>query len=184
MLAHPRTHNVECLDFWLTLVGHKVHGPRMIMVHLLLVAPFFFRGLNSQTCTDPNPFVQGKFTIRGPCPNDTVLVLAPVGDTVHYRCEYDDTSSYFPYWQLVGLEGTPFLTSTNGMDYNLSITSSFNATINIGYTQLSIPVKEKYLNTITLDIQCGLCSLSAFTSQNILSESIISNSVKLVSVGK
>ena len=44
---------------------------------------------HSQPCTDPVSFNSPQFTIRGPCPNDTVL-LVPVGDTVQYRCDYED----------------------------------------------------------------------------------------------
>ena len=62
-----------------------------------------------QPCTDQASFNSPQFTIRGPSPNDTVL-LVPVGDTVHYRCDYEDRSVGLdiPYWHITELSGTPF----------------------------------------------------------------------------
>ena len=131
-----------------------------------------------QPCTVS--FNSTQFTIRGPCPNDTVL-LVPVGDTVNYRCDYEDRRDGFdlPYWHITELSGTPFQDG-NGIEHNISVTSTTGVS---GFTTLSIPVKKQYLNT-TLDIQCGLCSISVCAGGDRLSENIISTSVKLVSVGK
>ena len=100
----------------------------------------------SQPCTDPVSFNSPQFTIRGPCPNDTVL-LVPVGDTVHYRCDYEDKRDGFdlPYWHNTQLSGTPFL---DGSKHDITITSTTGSSAS---TTLSIPVKEQYLNT-TLDM--------------------------------
>ena len=153
----------------------------MISLCIVLVTLLIVCGCcNFQPCTDPVSFNSTQFTIRGPCPNDTVL-LVPVGDTVQYRCDYEDTSgdTYLPYWHITELDGIPFLNTNEGKD--ILITSIVFAEITI--TILSIPVKEQYLNT-TLDIQCGLCSGQVCFGGDRLSENIISTSVKLVSVGK
>ncbi len=144
---------------------------------------FLFKCSQSQHCTDPVSFNSPQFTIRGPCPNDTVL-LVPVGDTAHYRCDYEDRSegSYLPYWHITQLSGTPFVAFLDGK-LSAHGTEIQDVISTEGSTTLSIPVKEQYLNT-TLDIQCGLCSLSVCTGGDRLSEGIISFSVKLVSVGK
>ena len=151
--------------------------PLCIVLFILLIVCC----CQSQPCTDPVSFNSPQFTIRGPCPNDTVL-LVPVGDTVHYRCDYEDTSgsTYLPYWHIAELDGTPFLDNNEGMKHSLNIGGIDGAT---GSTTLSIPVKEQYLNT-TLDIQCGLCSLLVCIIGDRLIENITSTSVKLVSVGK
>ena len=134
----------------------------------------------SQPCIDPVSFNSTQFTIRGPCPNDTVL-LVPVGDTVYYRCDYEDrkTGLDLPYWHITQLSGTPFILG-EGSEHDISITNVIAAS---GSTTLSILVKEQYLNT-TLDIQCGLCSGAVCFGGDRLSENITSTSVKLVSVGK
>ncbi len=133
-----------------------------------------------QLCTDPVSFNSPQFTIRGPCPNDTVL-LVPVGDTVHYRCDYEDTSGLtnLPYWHITQLSGTPFILG-EGSEHDIIITNVIAVS---GSTTLSIPVKEQYLNT-TLDIQCGLCSLSVCVGGDRLSEGITSTSVRLVTFSK
>ncbi len=145
---------------------------------------FLFQCFNSQPCTDPVSFNSTQFTIRGPCPNDTVL-LVPVGGTVHYRCDYEDRTSIldFPFWHSIELSGTPFQDGEGSIDHDIIITSVIAAS---GYTTLSIPVKEQYLNT-TLDIQCGLCSSPCNGFENRLdrlSENITSTRVRLVSFGK
>ena len=153
------------------------------MIPLRIVLVILLVGVccsHSQPCTDPVSFNSTQFTIRGPCPNDTVL-LVPVGDTVHYRCDYEDRTPTvdLPYWHITELSGTPFLDG-EGSEHDITITSNNAAS---GHTTLSIPVKEQYLNT-TLDIQCGLCSLSVCVGGDKLSEGIISNSIKLVTYSK
>ena len=149
------------------------------MILFSLVAVFLFQCFNSQPCTDPVSFNSPQFTIRGPCPKDTVL-LVPVEDTVHYRCDYEDMRSGtdLPYWHVTQLSGTPFGPDEQN-DYDVTVAYDSVS----GSTTLSFPVKEQYLNT-TLDIQCGLCSLLVCAGEDRLSEDIISASVKLVSVGK
>ena len=151
------------------------------MVHqlillLVIVSPLFHTTL---LCTVT--FNSTEFTITGPCPNDTVI--APVGSTVQYTCEYVDNSPliYTSYWHIAELSGTPFL-KRDGGDHNLTIMSVFSA---IGSTNISIPVKEQYLNN-TLTIQCGLCSVPVCygTDVNRLSENITSTTViELVTFG-
>ena len=124
----------------------------MISLCIVLVILLIVCCCHSQPCTNLVSFNSTQFTIRGPCPNDTIL-LVPVGDTVQYRCDYEVRSgdSYFAYWHITELDETPFLNSNQGKEYSLSIGGIDGET---GYTTLSIPVKEQYLNT-TLDIQCG-----------------------------
>ena len=144
---------------------------RVIFVTLLIVCCS-----HSQPCTDPVSFNSTQFTIRGPCPNDTVL-LVPVGDTVHYRCDYEDSSrlTNLPFWHITQLSDTPFILG-EGNEHDITITSTTGVS---GSTTLSIPVKEQYLKT-TLDIQCGLCSLSVCVGGDRLSENITSTSIQLV----
>ncbi len=155
---------------------------RMVPLCVVFVTLLIVCCSQSQPCTDPVSFNSPQFTIRGPCPNDIVL-LVPMGDTVHCRCDYEDTSgdNYLPYWHLAGLDGTPFLNNNQGMKHSLTIMKSTDGVL--GSTTLSIPVKEQYLNT-TLDIQCGLCSLSVCAGGDRLSDSVISSSVKLVTFSK
>ena len=154
----------------------------MISLCIILVILLIVCCCQSQHCTDLVSFNSTLFTIRGPCPNDTVL-LVPVGDTVRYRCVYEDRSgdNYDIYWHIAGLDGSPFFYFNEGKD--IKISSIVIGGIRI--TILRILVKEQYLNT-SLDIQCGLCSLSVCNNegQDRLNENIISTSVKLVSVGK
>ena len=153
------------------------------MISLCIVLVILLIGVcccHSQPCTDPVSFNSTQFTIRGPCPNDTVL-LVPVGDTAHYRCDYEDRRDGFdlPYWHIAQLSGTPYQDG-EGSEHDISVTSTIGSS---GSTTLSIPVKEQYLNT-TLDIQCGLCEVSVCVSGDRLSEGIISINVKLVSFSK
>ena len=152
---------------------------KMIPLRVVLAVLFVVCYSQCQPCTDPVSFNSPQFTIRGPCPNDTVL-LVPVGDTVHYRCDYEDMRSGtdLPYWHVTQLSGTPFRPDEQN-EYDVTVAYDSVS----GSTTLSIPVKKQYLNT-TLDIQCGLCSLSVCVGGDRLSENIISTSVKLVSVGK
>ena len=148
---------------------------RMIPLCIVLVILLIVCCCQSQPCTDPVSFNSPQFTIRGPCPNDTVLLVS-VGDTVHYRCDYEDRtpSVDLPYWHITELSGTPFLDG-EGSEHDISLTSNNGVSAS---TTLSIPVKEQYLNT-TLDIQCGLCSLLVCAGGDRLSEGITSISVKL-----
>ena len=151
----------------------------MIPLRAVFVALLVVCCSQSQPCTDPVSFNSTQFTIRGPCPNDTVL-LVPVGDTVYYRCDFEDRRSGpdLPYWHITQLSHSPFLEG-QGSEHDITI----SLTDTLTGTTLSIPVKEQYLNT-TLDIQCGLCSFSVCGSGDRLSDSVISSSVKLVTFGK
>ncbi len=95
-----------------------------------------------------------------------------------------------PYWHIAELSGTPFLQGEGG-DHGIDISGGTRVTdgITTGYTIISIPVKEQYLNN-TLTIQCGLCSAKEVcynTDANRLSENITSSItlgiIKLVSFG-
>ena len=135
---------------------------RVVFVSLLILC------CCPQPCTGQASFNSPLFTIRGPCPNDTVL-LVPVGDTVQYRCDYDDRRSAgidLPYWHITDGEGSEHVITIIGIS---------------GSTTLSIPVKEQYL---WIYIQCGLCEVLVCVGGDRLSENIMSTSVKLVSVGK
>ncbi len=132
-------------------------------------------------CTGPNSvtFNSTNFTITGPCPN---TVIAPVGATVQYRCDYVDMKSGLdlPYWHIAELSGTPFLQGgAHGIDIGGS--TSIDG-ITTGYTIIRIPVKEQYLNS-ALTIQCGLCSFTVCSNPNRLSENITSTTVILFSFG-
>ncbi len=150
------------------------------MVHQLILLLVIASPLFHSTLLCTVTFNSTDSTITGPCPNDTVI--APVGSTVQYTCGYVDNSSliYTSYWHIAELIGTPFLTRDGG-DHNLTIMSVFSA---IGSTNISILVKEQYLNN-TLTIQCGLCSIpeGCNTSDSRLSQNIISSVVQLVSFG-
>ena len=73
---------------------------------LLLVCSGIVCSSHSQPCTDPVSFNSTLFPFGGSCPNDTVL-LVPVGDTVHYRCDYEDRKDGNDpaYWHITGLSG-------------------------------------------------------------------------------
>ena len=62
-------------------------------------------------CSVPVTYGTAEFTIRGPCPNN--MLIAPVNDTVQYRCDYEEKSSefYSPYWHIPGLS-YPVYTNT------------------------------------------------------------------------
>ena len=135
---------------------------------------------SSFSCSDIVTFNSPDFTITGPCPDSTVI--APVGSTVHYRCDYEDRTHRFniPYWHIAGLSDTPFLLG-EGNKHSVTIVSVIAAT---GNTIITIPIMEQYLNN-TLNIQCGLCSLGVCISADRLSENIISNiTVQLVTFSK
>ncbi len=75
-------------------------------------------------CTGPSSVTLNStdFTITGPCPN---TVIAPVGSTVQYTCEYVDNSPLIyttlldiPYWHIAELSGTPFLQG-DGADHGI-----------------------------------------------------------------
>ena len=126
-------------------------------------------------CSGPVTYDTTEFTIRGPCPND--VLIAPVDDTVQYRCDYEEEASgvYIPYWHITGLSGSPFLPDEQN-DHQLIVESSTSGTE--GHTTLNITVLEQYLNK-SLSIQCGICSISKCSSEP-LSENITSQPVKLV----
>ncbi len=152
----------------------------MIPLRAVFVALLVVCCSQSQPCTDPVSFNSTQFTIRGPCPNDTVL-LVPVGDTVQYRCDYEDRrpGTDLPYWHITQLSGTPFLEGEGSIEHDITTIALTDTT----GTTLDIPVKEKYLNA-TLDIQCGLCSGPVCYGADRLSENITSTSVKLVTFGE
>ena len=123
-------------------------------------------------CSGPVTYNTTEFTIRGPCPND--VLIAPVGDTVQYRCDYEEkaTGFYIPYWHITGLLGSPFSPDEQN-DHQIIV--DFSSVEE--YTTLSITVLEQYLNK-SLSIQCGLCSITKCGSEP-LSENISSKPVKL-----
>ena len=139
------------------------------MLYALLLFLFLcFRSLASftVTCYGPVTYNTSEFTIRGPCPND--VLIAPVGDTVQYRCDYETKASglYLPYWHIAELSDSLFLPDEQ-YDHQLIVDYSSDE----GYTTLSITVLEQYLNK-SLYIQCGLCSGSKCYSNEPLSENV------------
>ena len=127
-------------------------------------------------CSGPVTYNTSEFTIRGPCPND--VLIAPVDDTVQYRCDYEINASgiYLPYWYITELSDSPFIGNEQSSEHKVAVEFSTSSTE--GYTTLSITVLEQYLNK-SLSIQCGLCSLSKCVSEP-LSENVTSQPVKLV----
>ena len=79
----------------------------MLSVFLLILLFLCSRSLNVP-CSGPVTYDTSEFTIRGPCPND--VLIAPVGDTVQYRCDYEERASgvYLPYWHITELSDSPF----------------------------------------------------------------------------
>ena len=143
----------------------------MLFVFLLL----FFRSRSlSVPCSGPVTYNTTEFTISGPCPND--VLIAPVGDTVQYRCDYEIKASglFLPYWQIAELSDSLFLPNEQ-YDHQLIVEFSGSE----GYTTLSITVLEQYLNK-SLSIQCGLCSASKCFTNEALSENVTSKPVGLV----
>ena len=107
------------------------------------------------------------------------MSLGECGANFHRVYEDRRAGTDLPYWHITELSGTPFIEG-EGSEHDMTITSTTGVS---GYTTLSIPVKEQYLNT-TLDIQCGLCSGPVCYGGDRLSENIISTSVKLVAFSK
>ena len=156
----------------------------MANVQIVLFS-LFLLARSSFSCSDIVNFSSGDFTITGPCPNSTVI--APVGSTVQYICDYEDRTGLInvPYWHIAGLSGTPFLHG-EGTDHSIEISG-----LSVGaYTDITISILEQYLNN-TLTIQCGLCSAALVCYDfikpkiNRLSENIISTTtVELVTFGE
>ena len=154
---------------------------------VLLIIYLLIHYTVSIPCSDTATFSSTDFTITGPCPNDAVIAL--VGSTVQYTCEYVDRTALtdIPYWNIAELIGTPFLPGEGGA-HGIVISGSASSSngITTGSTIISIPVKEQYLNN-TLNIQCGLCSVPDGcygTNVNRLSENITSTTViELVTFG-
>ena len=159
------------------------------MVHQLLLLVIVFslsHSISPPNCTGPVTFNSININIKGPCPDSTVI--APVGSTVQYRCDYEDGTeeNLAPYWHIAGLSGTPFIQGTPGHgEHNIKISK-----ISAGfYTIITIPILEQYLNN-TLNIQCGLCSVpsvcydSTKPTINRLRENITSSMVELITFGK
>ena len=148
----------------------------MILSVFLLFLFLCSRSLTAP-CSGPVTYNTSEFTIRGPCPNDEII--APVGDTVQYRCDYEEraTGVYLPYWHITELSGSPFLPDEQNDHQIIAVSITTSSTE--GYTTLSITVLEQYLNK-SLSIQCGLCSGSICYSNEPLSENITSKPVKLV----
>ena len=150
----------------------------MANVQIVLFS-LFLLARSSFSCSDIVNFSSGDFTITGPCPNSTVI--APVGSTVQYICDYEDRTGLInvPYWHIAGLSGTPFLHG-EGTDHSIEISE-----LSVGaYTDITISILEQYLNN-TLTIQCGLCSFGVCGGADRLSENIISNiTVELVTFSK
>ncbi len=136
-------------------------------------------------CTGPTTTVlvnSTEFNITGPCPNYTVL--APVGSTVQYRCDYMSTETgYMPYWYIPALNKAPFLKRSDHVGIIVISSASNNANgETIGHTTISLQIKKNYL----LTLQCGLTGVCSAISciGDIDSENITSNQVELVSFGK
>ena len=148
----------------------------MLSVFVLLLPLFLYSRSLSVPCSSPVTYNTSEFTIRGPCPND--VLIAPVGNTVQYRCDYEERASgvYLVYWHITELSDSPFLPDevNNHQIIVVYITTSSTE----GYTRLSITVLEQYLNK-SLSIQCGLCSISECTREP-LSENVTSKPVILV----
>ena len=127
-------------------------------------------------CSGPVTYDTTEFTIRGPCPNDYYLLIAPVGDTVRYRCDYEIKASglFLPYWHITGLSDSLFLPYEQ---YDHQVAVDFSSTE--GYTTLSITVPQQYLNK-SVSILCGLCSFLKCDDEP-LSENVTSKLVGLVS---
>ena len=133
---------------------------------------FFFcsRSL-SVPCSGPVTYNTAEFNISGPCPND--IPIAPVGDTVQYRCDYEERASgvYLPYWHITELSGSPFRADEQN-DHQVAVEFSTE------HTTLNITVLEQYLKK-SLSIQCGLCLFSDCINKP-LSQNITSQPVGLV----
>ena len=141
-------------------MNHDCKTSSQVMVHqlLLLVIVFSLSRSDSLPCSGPVTFSSPDFTITGPCPDSEVI--APVGSTVQYRCDYEDIKSVFyrPYWHIAELSGTPFVLGW-GTNYSFGIagsTSTSDNSVTTGNTIITIPLQEQYLNN-TLNIRCGLC---------------------------
>ncbi len=128
------------------------------MVHqlilLLAIASTLLHIVSSiPLCTGPSSvtFNSTDFTITGPCPNDTVI--APVGSTVQYTCEYVDNSPLFhiPYWHIAELIGTPFLESEGG-DHNLTTVVSSPTTTISSSTVLYDTLTTMVVSSVTSSI--------------------------------
>ena len=147
----------------------------MLSVFLLLLLFVCSRSLNVP-CSGPVTYDTTEFTIRGPCPNDFLIV--PVNDTVQYRCDYEERASgvYIPYWHITELSGSPFRSDEQN-DHHLAVELYITSSTE-GYTTLNITVLQQYLNK-SLSIQCGLCSFSKCSNEP-LSENVTSQPVKLV----
>ena len=141
----------------------------MLSVILLLLLFLCSRSLTAP-CSGPVTYHTSKFTIRGPCPHD--VLIAPVNDTVQYRCDYEKEASqnYFPYWIITKLSDSPFLP---GEPNDHQVIVDFTTSSTEGYTTLSIRVLQQYLNK-SLSIQCGLCAAfrECVTTENITSKPV------------
>ena len=139
---------------------------------------------STKSCnTTEEQFLNGTFTITGPCPS---VIIAPVGKTVSYKCDYEDmrVGNDLAIWNISGFVDSPFLEG-DGLKYGISITSQSQNINNIlmGDTTLDIEVREQYLME-TVNIQCGLCSGSVCYTNDPLQENIISDPVILVAFSK
>ena len=137
-------------------------------------------------CSDPTAYSTDNFNISGPCPND--LQIAPVGDAVQYRCDYEIKASgfYVPYWHITELSGSPFEANENNDHYHVMVraSSSISGTTTVGHTTFRIKVLQQYLKNESLSIHCGLCSSSKCNTNEALSENVISQPVELVVFSK
>ena len=143
------------------------------LLFMFLCSPSF-----TVPCSGPVTYNTTQFTIRGPCPND--VLIAPVDDTVQYRCDYEikESGLFLPYWHITELSGSPFLSNVQN-DHQLIVKHSTSISGTEGYTTLSATVLEQYLNK-SLSIQCGFCSIFTKCISEPLSENITSKPVKLV----
>ena len=149
---------------------------RVLLILLFLTAKLY--SCCAEFCKGPEKQIQnGTFILRGPCPSENSLFV-PVSDSVLYRCDNEKTPSdtYLPLWNISGLSGSPFL-NNKGSEHSITETQILPG--NAVNTTLNILVRELYLME-AINIQCGLCSLSACLEDNPLQENIISDPVILV----
>lgn len=109
----------------------------------------------AESCSN---ITENGVTLNGTCPNDTKIV--PVGGTAVYQCTYDSSGSQsqtiIPFWNITGY-GILFFSSLPSISIPTSISP------NTGTTYLIITLDSQFTNT-TVNINCGLCELSACSS--------------------
>ena len=152
---------------------------------VVLIFLFLFVESSTESCNaTEEQFLNGTFIITGPCPS---VIIAPVGETVSYKCNFIDNREGFDLflWNISGLSGSPFLDGEESLQSGISI--SQNSIDNTGDTTLDIQVIEQNLMK-TVNIQCGLCSLLSghcnLMGDDRLQENIVSQPAILVAFSK